>query len=148
MKSTVRASVEYVTGNLQDVTFDVFAAEDIKAADGVSKDYYKADEKVGTITATNSNGIAQMGGFRQVKYYVKVKTAHGYVLDGEPRYVDLSYRDQDTPVITYDEKWQNARQKVKVTVLKKKRYGPCPCRWYFRTLYKRRYQKYKKGGSA
>lgn len=49
------------------------------------------------------------------------KTAHGYVLDKEPRYVDLSYRDQDTPVITYDEKWQNARQKVKVTVLKKEK---------------------------
>ena len=45
------------------------------------------------------------------KYYVKeVKTAHGYVLDKEPRYVDLSYRDQDTPVFTYDEKLQNARQ--------------------------------------
>ena len=39
--------------------FDVFAAEDIKAADGVSEDYFKADEKVGTIT-TDSNGIAQM----------------------------------------------------------------------------------------
>ena len=51
----------------------------------------------------------------------EVKTAHGYVLDGEPRYVDLSYRGQDTPVITYDEKWQNARQKVKVTVLKKEK---------------------------
>ena len=43
------------------------------------------------------------------------------MLDGEPRYVDLSYRDQDTPVITYDEKWQNARQKVKVTVVKKEK---------------------------
>ena len=41
------------------MTFDVFAAEDIKAADGVSEDYFKADEKVGTIT-TDSNGIAQM----------------------------------------------------------------------------------------
>ena len=30
-------------------------------------------------------------------------------------------QDQDTPVITYDEKWQNARQKVKVTVLKKEK---------------------------
>ena len=30
-------------------------------------------------------------------------------------------RDQDTPVITYDEKWQNVRQKVKVTVLKKEK---------------------------
>ena len=121
VKGTVEHLFEYVTGNLQDVTFDVFAAEDIKAADGVSKDYFKADEKVGTIT-TDSNGIVQLGDLPAGKYYVKeVKTAHGYVLDGEPRYVDLSYRDQDTPVITYDEKWQNARQKVKVTVLKKEK---------------------------
>ena len=121
VKGTVEHLFEYVTGNLQDVTFDVFAAEDIKAADGVSEDYYKADEKVGTIT-TDSNGIAQLGNLPAGKYYVKeVKTAHGYVLDGDLRYVDLSYRDQDTPVITYDEKWQNARQKVKVTVLKKEK---------------------------
>ena len=121
VKGTVEHLFEYVTGSLTDVTFDVFAAEDIKAADGVSEDYFKADEKVGTIT-TDSNGIAQMGDLPAGKYYVKeVKTAHGYVLDGEPRYVDLSYRDQDTPVITYDEKWQNARQKVKVTVVKKEK---------------------------
>ena len=121
VKGTVEHLFEYVTGSITDVTFDVFAAEDIKAADGVSEDYFKADEKVGTIT-TDSNGIAQMGDLPACKYYVKeVKTAHGYVLDGEPRYVDLSYRDQDTPVITYDEKWQNTRQKVKVTVLKKEK---------------------------
>ena len=121
VKGTVEHLFEYVTGSLTDVTFDVFAAEDIKAADGVSEDYFKADEKVGTIT-TDSNGIAQMGDLPAGKYYVKeVKTAHGYVLDGEPRYVDLSYRDQDTPVITYDEKWQNVRQKVKVTVVKKEK---------------------------
>ena len=121
VKGTVEHLFEYVTGSLSDVTFDVFAAEDIKAADGVSEDYFKADEKVGTIT-TDSNGIAQMGDLPAGKYYVKeVKTAHGYVLDKEPRYVDLSYRDQDTPVITYDEKWQNARQKVKITVLKKEK---------------------------
>ena len=121
VKGTVEHLFEYVIGSLSDVTFDVYAAEDIKAADGVSEDYFKADEKVGTIT-TDSNGIAQMGDLPAGKYYVKeVKTAHGYVLDGEPRYVDLSYRDQDTPVITYDEKWQNARQKVKVTVLKKEK---------------------------
>ena len=121
VKGSVEHLFEYVTGSLADVTFDVFAAEDIKAADGVSEDYFKADEKVGTIT-TDSNGIAQMGDLPAGKYYVKeVKTAHGYVLDGEPRYVDLSYRDQDTPVITYDEKWQNVRQNVKVTVLKKEK---------------------------
>ena len=60
VKGTVEHLFEYVTGSLSDVAFDVFAAEDIKAADGVSEDYFKADEKVGTIT-TDSNGIAQMG---------------------------------------------------------------------------------------
>ena len=36
VKGTVEHLFEYVTGSLTDVTFDVFAAEDIKAADGVS----------------------------------------------------------------------------------------------------------------
>lgn len=120
-KGTVEHLFEYITGSLTEVTFNVYAAEDIKAADGVSEDYFKADELVGTIT-TDTNGIAQLGDLPVGKYYVKeAETAHGYVLDGEPRYVDLSYRDQDTPVVTYDEAWQNTRQKVKVTVLKKEK---------------------------
>ena len=121
VKGTIEHFFEYITGNLQDVTFEVYAAEDIKAADGVSEDYYKADELVGTIT-TDTNGIAQMKGLPVGKYYVKeVATAHGYVLDEEPRYIDLSYRDQDTPVVTFESEWQNSRQKVKVTVLKKEK---------------------------
>lgn len=120
-KGTVEHLFEYITGSLTEVTFNVYAAEDIKAADGVSEDYFKADELVGTIT-TDTNGIAQLGDLPVGKYYVnEAETAHGYVLDGEPRYVDLSYRDQDTPVVTYDEAWQNNRQKVKVTVLKKEK---------------------------
>ena len=35
--------------------------------------------------------------------------------------MDLTYRDQDTPVVTFDEEWQNNRQKIKVTVLKKEK---------------------------
>lgn len=120
-KGTVEHLFEYITGSLTEVTFHVYAAEDIKAADGVSEDYFKAEELVGTIT-TDKNGIAQLGDLPVGKYYVKeAETAHGYVLDGEPGYVDLSYRDQDTPVVTYDEAWQNNRQKVKVTVLKKEK---------------------------
>lgn len=120
-KGTVEHLFEYITGSLTEVTFNVYAAEDIKAADGVSEDYFKADELVGTIT-TDTNGIAQFGDLPVGKYYVKeAETAHGYVLDGEPKFVDLSYRDQNTPVVTYDEAWQNNRQKVKVTVLKKEK---------------------------
>lgn len=119
VKGTVEHFFEYITGNLSEVTFEVYAAEDIKAADGVSANHYKKDELVGTIT-TDEKGIAKMEDLPVGKYYVKeVKTAHGFVLDGEPRFVDLTYCDQDTPVVTFDEEWQNNRQKIKVTVLKK-----------------------------
>ena len=121
VKETVEHFFEYITGNLSEVTFEVYAAEDIKAADGVSADHYKKDELVGTIT-TDEKGIAKMEDLPVGKYYVKeVKTAHGFVLDGEPRFVDLTYRDQDTPVVTFDEEWQNNRQKIKVTILKKEK---------------------------
>ena len=111
----------YVTGNLTDVTFNVYAAEAIRAADGVSADYYAADELVGSIT-TDGNGIAQMDNLPLGRYYIVEKeTAHGYVLDNEPRYVDLTYRDQDTPLVTYSADWQNARQRVQVEVLEKKK---------------------------
>lgn len=121
VKGTVEHFFEYITGNLSEVTFEVYAAEDIKAADGVSADHYKKDELVGTIT-TDEKGIAKMEDLPVGKYYVKeVKTAHGFVLDGEARFVDLTYRDQDTPVVTFDEEWQNNRQKIKVTVLKKEK---------------------------
>lgn len=121
VKGTVEHFFEYITGNLSEVTFEVYAAEDIKAADGISADHYKKDELVGMVT-TDEKGIAKMEDLPVGKYYVKeVKTAHGFVLDGEPRFVDLTYRDQDTPVVNFDEEWQNNRQKIKVTVLKKEK---------------------------
>lgn len=121
VKGVVEHFFEYITGSLTDVTFEIRAAEDIKAADGVSPDYYSKDELVATVT-TDANGVAEVSDLPVGKYYVKeVGTAYGYILDEEPRYVDLSYRDQDIPVVVYDEDWQNNRQKVKVNVLKKEK---------------------------
>lgn len=120
-KGMIEHLFNYVTGNLTDVTFNVYAAEAIRAADGVSADYYAADELVGSIT-TDGNGIAQMDNLPLGRYYIVEKeTAHGYVLDNEPRYVDLTYRDQDTPLVTYSADWQNPRQRVQVEVLKKEK---------------------------
>ena len=120
-KGMIEYLFNYVTGNLTDVTFNVYAAEAIRAADGVSADYYAADELVGSIT-TDGNGIAQMDNLPLGRYYIVEKeTSHGYVLDNEPRYVDLTYRDQDTPLVTYSADWQNARQRVQVEVLKKEK---------------------------
>ena len=120
-KGMIEHLFNYVTGNLTDVTFNVYAAEAIRAADGVSADYYAADELVGSIT-TDGNGIAQMDNLPLGRYYIVEKeTSHGYVMDNEPRYVDLTYRDQDTPLVTYSADWQNARQRVQVEVLKKEK---------------------------
>ncbi len=118
---TMEAVFGYVSGSLREVVFEVYAAEDIRAADGVSENYYAKDDLVATIT-TDSLGYARTENLPLGKYYVvEKKTAEGYVLDGKPREIDLTYRDQDTPVVTYDEKWQNSRQRVRVSVLKREK---------------------------
>lgn len=120
-KGVVEHFFSYVTGSLTDVSFNVYAAEDIRAADGVSENYYTKDQLVGTIT-TDGTCIAELDNLPLGKYYIVEKeTSYGYVLDDEPRYVDLTYRDQDTPVVTYSADWQNRRQKVQVNVLKKEK---------------------------
>ena len=121
IKGVVEHIFHYITGNLTDVTFEIYAAEDIKAADNVSEDHFKKDELVATVT-TDEMGIAKVENLPVGKYYVvEAGTAYGYVLDDEPRYVDLTYRDQDTPVVVYDEDWQNNRQRAVVSVLKKEK---------------------------
>ena len=134
-KGTVEHMFEYVSGNLTPVTFEIYAAEDIHAADGISPDYYKKDELIDTIT-TGDTGIASRGDLPVGKYYVVEKeTAYGYVLDNAPRFVDLSYRDQDTPIVVYDEKWQNARQKVSVSLIKKEKGSETPLKGAIFGLY-------------
>ncbi len=108
----------YVTGSLEDVTFEVYALEDIKAADGESEDYYRKDELVGTIT-TDKTGYARLDGLPLGKYYIKeTKTAEGYVLDGNTREADLTYRGQKEAVVTFSTDWQNKRKKAGIHVWK------------------------------
>lgn len=114
----IEHAFHYLTGNLTNVTFEVYAAEDIKHADGVSEDYYKKDKLIDTIK-TDTTGIATLEGLPCGKYYVVEKeTEDGFVLDGERREIDLSYRDQDTPIITFSSDWLNGRQKVEIEVKK------------------------------
>ncbi len=109
---------EYVTGSLKDVSFEVYAAEDIKAAGGEGEDYYKKDELIGTII-TDDTGIAKLENLPLGKYYVKEKeTAQGYILDEEIRDIDLTYRDQTTKVVTFSTDWLNDRQKAEIDVVK------------------------------
>jgi len=113
----------FITGGLKDVTFGVYAYDDIKQADGVSPDYYAAGTQIGTII-TDNTGVAIMENLPLGRYMVKeIATQDGYVLDDQPRLIDLTYRDSKTPVVTYSEAWQNERQRARVTVVKKERDG-------------------------
>lgn len=70
IKGVVEHIFHYITGSLTDVTFEVYAEEDIKAADGVSEDYYKADELVATMT-TDETGITNVTPFSPHSSYWK-----------------------------------------------------------------------------
>ena len=60
----------------------------------------KKDELIATIK-TDETGIAKLENLPLGKYYVKeTGTAYGHVLDGEIRHVDLTYVDQNTPVVS------------------------------------------------
>ena len=116
--SWISGRFQYITGRLKNVTFDVYAYEDIKNADHVTGNYYNAGDLIGTVT-TNENGYAQFDHLPLGKYYVvETGTAEGYVLDNEACVIDLSYRDSKTAVVTYSSEWLNERKKIRISVEK------------------------------
>ena len=116
--SWISGRFQYITGTLKNVTFDVYAYENISHADHVSSYYYAAGEKVATIT-TDENGYARFDHLPLGKYYVvETGTADGYELDNKACVIDLSYRDSKTAVVTYSRDWQNERKKIRISILK------------------------------
>ena len=96
----------------------MYAYADITHADGATAPYYTAGTKIATIR-TDSSGYARLDNLPLGKYYVvETGTASGYLLDDEARIIDLSYRDSNTPVVTYSESWQNERKRVHIKLNK------------------------------
>jgi len=107
----------YVTGSLQGVTFELYAAQDIVNADG-TQILYKKGERVADLV-TDENGIASIAGLPLGSYFlVEAQTADGYVLDPAHKYFEMAYEDQDTEIIYAGIEVKNARQRVKVKVQK------------------------------
>ncbi|MCM1497911.1 MAG: SpaA isopeptide-forming pilin-related protein [Clostridium sp.] len=110
---------DYFKKSLAGVTFEVYAAEDIISTDGLDTLYFEKDELVDTIV-TNDRGAAMIEDLPLGRYYlVETKTLEGFVLDSTPIEADLSYVDQDTPVVYAGMYVTNERQKVQITVVKK-----------------------------
>lgn len=101
------------------VTFEVYAKEDIVSPDGLDTIYYEKDALV-TILVTNDKGVASIDKLPLGKYYlVETKTLDGFILDSTPKDADLSYIDQDTPIVYAGDHIFNERQKVEISVIKK-----------------------------
>ena len=116
---TKNLKFSYIRKNLAGVTFNVYAAEDIVSVDGLNTIYHKKDELVGTIV-TDKAGIGIMGNLPLGNYYlVETKTIEGFVLDSTPKPAALIYKDDVTPVVFAKDTYNNERQKISITLIKK-----------------------------
>lgn len=108
---------EWILGKLENVTFAIFAEEDICIQDTV---VFKKDQKIGTIY-TGVDGIAAMEGLLPGKYYAReISNADGnYKVDSMARIsLVLSYKDSDTPIVVAENTVLNKRYKAEVQLLK------------------------------
>ena len=109
---------DYIKGDLEGVTFDLYAAEDIVSPDGLNTIICAKDEKI-TEIVTDSMGIAKIENLPLGQYYlIETKTIKDFVLDPTPIYVDLSYIDQHTAVVYGSPTINNERQEVDIKVVK------------------------------
>ena len=91
-------SFSYENVALENVVFNIYAAEDIKTADGKHL-YYNKGDLVDTIT-TDKNGYAISKKLPLGKYfYVEVKTNDNYILDTKEYHFELTEKDNKTPVV-------------------------------------------------
>lgn len=83
---------------LKEITFNIYAAEDIKSSDG-NVVYYNKDELVQTVI-TDNEGYAISKKLPLGKYkVVEVKAPDGYVLDSNEYSVTLKQKDNKTAVV-------------------------------------------------
>lgn len=110
----------YEAKGLTDVMFEVYAAENIGTGDGTV--YYNAGDLVAKLT-TDANGKATTEKLYLGKYNVVEKSVpSGYVLDTTPHEVILSYKDQNTAVVSEIIGIENMRQKASVQLVKMAEY--------------------------
>lgn len=107
----------FANGNLSGAVFQVIAAEDIVTLDGTTRAY--AGDVVSEIT-TDENGYAETEPLYLGKYEVReIKAPYGYVLNNEPKDVELTYAGQEFEVRdTVNTAFENEYQSVRISLSK------------------------------
>ena len=107
----------FADGDLSDAVFQVIAVEDIVTLDGTTRAY--AGDVVSEIT-TDENGYAETEPLYLGKYEVReIKAPEGYVLNNEPKDVELTYAGQEFEVRdTVNTAFENEYQSVRISLSK------------------------------
>ena len=107
----------FADGDLSDAIFQVIAVEDIVTLDGTTRAY--AGDVVSEIT-TDENGYAETEPLYLGKYEIReIKAPYGYVLNNEPKDVELTYAGQEFEVRdTVNTAFENEYQSVRISLSK------------------------------
>ena len=107
----------FANGDLSGAVFQVIAVEDIVTLDGTTRAY--AGDVVSEIT-TDENGYAETEPLYLGKYEVReIKAPDGYVLNNEPKDVELTYAGQEFEVRdTVNTAFENEYQSVRISLSK------------------------------
>ena len=107
----------FADGDLSGAVFQVIAVEDIVTLDGTTRAY--AGDVVSEIT-TDENGYAETEPLYLGKYEVReIKAPYGYVLNNEPKDVELTYAGQEFEVRdTVNTAFENEYQGVRISLSK------------------------------
>ena len=107
----------FADGDLSGAVFQVIAVEDIVTLDGTTRAY--AGDVVSEIT-TDENGYAETEPLYLGKYEVReIKAPYGYVLNNEPKDVEVTYAGQEFEVRdTVNTAFENEYQSVRISLPK------------------------------
>ena len=115
----------YKKGTLAGAKFEVYAAEDILTndyqldAEGNRTTYYTEGELVATLV-TGEDGTVKLSDIPMGSYkVVEIEAPYGYVLSKEEQVVTFTYVDDKTPIIYETITFENERQKIEMSIVKK-----------------------------
>ena len=109
-------SFKYEEIKLSDISFDLYAEEDIKSGDGTI--IYKSNDLIGSYT-TNEEGKLKIEDLYLGKYYfIETKTNEEHVLDTEKHSFEIKFKDSYTEVVSVNLTYKNYLKKGKVEISK------------------------------
>lgn len=98
-------------------TFDLYAAEDITYPDGKSGVIYEKDEKVGSFSATDEDGMTSLSDLYLGTYYaVETSTIAPYYRDQSRVTISLDYAGQEVEVAVKKQLIDNHRQECRIVI--------------------------------